>query len=102
MGGFLVNLAFWKEGKIIQPDGSLHSFENSGSHSVYKRNAGISAIGSIGFSYELEDDLRLIVEPQLRYALSNITVDNYPLDQKYMHLGLNIGIRKILTSKAAK
>jgi hypothetical protein len=102
MGGFLVNLAFWKEGRIIREDGSLHSFENDGTHSVYKRNAGISVIGSIGLSYELDNDLRLIIEPQARYALSNLTVQEYPLEQKYLHVGISLGIRKILTSKAAK
>ena len=60
---------------------------------VFHDRLGISLYTSIGVNYKLSDHFQLLIEPNLRYQFHSITVDDYPLSQKYMNIGLMTGLR---------
>jgi hypothetical protein len=95
-GGVAVNLLFGKAGRITDPDGTVSSLNGSGSDDEFKARAGIGLIGGLTFEYKLKRGLSFIAEPQFKYQLSNLTVNDYGLEQRYLNAGINIGLRKIL------
>ena len=82
-GGLAFNLLFTKGGRIVQPDGQVGSLNGDGHKSVYKTQAGVSLLSSVVLEYKLQNDLSVFVEPRFAYQLSNLTNDDYLLDQNY-------------------
>ena len=101
-GGMALNLLFTKGGRIVQPDGEVGSLNGDGHKSVYKTSAGVSVLSSVVLEYKIENDLSVFVEPRFAYQLTNLTRDDYLLDQNYWTGGVNFGIRKILSEKITR
>lgn len=94
--GLGINISSSQSGKIYQSDlKSIYNVGNQGEGNtvLYKNHAGISWIGSIGLNYKYNDKIMLMLEPSARYYLKSITDEAYPLRQKYLFMGLNIGLR---------
>ncbi len=67
--------------------------DNGVEKSFFRRNVGTSLLASFGLNYKLNGRFLLLAEPNLRYYLNSLTTDNYPLDQRYLQLGIAVGLR---------
>ncbi len=95
--GIGFNVKANQKGQIYNTDGKT-IMEINGSadglvNSVFKSNVGVSLNGSFGLNYKIRDHLLLLIEPSARYYISSISKPEYPLSQKYLQLGLQLGLR---------
>ena len=95
--GASLQLVSMKTGKVLSPvlPNEPVEFSDSvnGHYNLYKRTLGVGLLGSAQFGYKLTPDLNFLVEPYLKYYPTIITVDEYPLRQKLLVYGINIGLR---------
>ena len=98
-GGLSVNLLFSKGGRIVQGNGAATTLNGEAKKLVYKTTAGFSAVGGLIFEYKIRDNLSFIFEPQVKYNMRSLTNDDYRLDQRYLNVGLNVGLRTIINKK---
>jgi hypothetical protein len=73
-------------------DSVIHSFGES-SPAVFQNTWGVSLMGSVAAYAQLSNHWQLLVEPQMRYYLRPLTLTDYPLSQRYLNVGLNVGLR---------
>ncbi|MBK8954218.1 MAG: hypothetical protein IPM34_01495 [Saprospiraceae bacterium] len=95
-GGLGFNISTRHSGKIYQADQkTIYNLGDpgEGSQLIYKTKAGLSLITSIGLNYKYNERMMLMLEPSARYYFNSITEDSYPVKQKYLFFGLNIGLR---------
>lgn len=97
-GGFGFNVSSSQSGKIYQDDKNKMSFyllENNGeaNQPIFRSTAGISLLGSIGLNYKYNERMMLLLEPSARYYMRSLSAPENPVNQKYLFLGLNIGLR---------
>lgn len=95
-GGVFVNLLFDARGSFLSPDNMPVSFSNRTSvaeHQVYRKDVGLSMVGSIGMQYQLSPRVKLLLEPQLRYFMEPLTRADYPLNQNFLVVGVQTGLR---------
>lgn len=95
--GASLQLVSMKTGKVLSPALPNEPVEFSdsvnGHYNLYKRTLGVGLLGSAQFGYKITPDLDFLVEPYLKYYPTVITVDEYPLRQKLLVYGINIGLR---------
>lgn len=95
--GASLQLVSMKTGKVLSPvlPNEPVEFSDSvnGHYNLYKRTLGVGILGSAQFGYKLTPDLDFVFEPYLKYYPKAITVDEYPLRQKLLVYGINIGLR---------
>ena len=93
--GILFNVAASQRGDFLDPDHQLVNFDsnNDQAYRAFRTRVGSSLMMSLGFNYALRPKLHLILEPQLRVWLQPMNIQAYPIDQKYVNLGLAMGIR---------
>jgi hypothetical protein len=93
-GGVLMNFSLKKRGEILDPSNQPVDISTStGSYDAFKDDWGMILYGSLGANYRLTDRFHATVEPSFRYTLNPITTTGYPLEQKYIIMNLNIGLR---------
>lgn len=94
--GILFNVAASQRGDFLDPDHQLVNFDsnNGQAYKAFRTRVGSSLLMSMGFNYALRPKLHLLVEPQLRVWLQPLNIQSYPVDQKYVNLGLAMGIRQ--------
>jgi hypothetical protein len=90
--GASMNLLFSQRGEIFDSSQLPYSI-NDDSQSYFKSNAGISLIGGFGLSYRISDFMSISAQTNLRYQLSSLNTSNNPIDQKYVIIGLQAGMR---------
>jgi hypothetical protein len=96
--GMSFNVLFWKRGAILSPDtGIPASFTpNSGNLAVFRPRTGVSANASVQWFYHLTPRVRLFVEPYFKKVLRPVSLQAYPVQQRYGIGGLRFGCTKIL------
>ncbi|MBL0238772.1 MAG: hypothetical protein IPQ02_19785 [Saprospiraceae bacterium] len=95
-GGVGINVTTNHAGSVYAPDiMKLLSLkeENEAVASIYKKNVGLSIIGSFGLNYKINDRFMILAEPSIRYYVGSIASSSYALTHKYMQVGLIAGIR---------
>lgn len=92
-GGAMINLLFKKEGEILDPSKAVIDITEN--ESVFKNGLGLTLFGSVKAIYPVTDRIGIYAEPTMRFQLSSITADNYPLNQRYNQFGLRAGARWI-------
>lgn len=94
--GVLLNVATARRGQFLDPDGNLVSINSNeaGNYGAFRKKVGSSLLMSLGVNYALTNKLHFLVEPQLRVWMQPLTVNAYPIDQKYVNLGLALGFRQ--------
>jgi hypothetical protein len=94
-GGVLINMAFSQKGRFLDPAGMPVWFTSSepDNYDAFNNAAGLSFFGSIGLHYSLNDHLDIILEPNFRLYAGSLTSEPYPLEQRWLTLGLSHGIR---------
>ncbi|HEX5625990.1 MAG TPA: hypothetical protein VFX48_08230, partial [Saprospiraceae bacterium] len=94
--GLAFNLSADQSGKIYKPDiKTVYELERSGeaNESIFRNNAGVSFIASVGLNYKYNERMMLLLEPSARYYLRSLSDASNPVSQKYLFLGMNIGVR---------
>jgi hypothetical protein len=97
-GGIGINLSASQTGKIYKDTKNPRSFyllESNGEANgpIFRKNAGISLISSIGFNYKYNERIMLLFEPSARYYLHSLSDPSNPISQNYLFLGMNVGMR---------
>lgn len=95
VAGMLFNMTLNTEGQILGENGSVRSFTRGveNQYRIYNTDAGASFFASFGLFYVLSDYVDLYAEPYLRYQLSPLTRNDYPIDEKYSTVGIMTGMR---------
>ncbi len=94
--GLMLNIGTARRGQILDPQSnlvSIHSGENS-SYPAFRSKVGSSLLMSLGFNYAVRPKLHLLLEPQFRVWMKPLNLEDYPVDQKYMNIGLAMGVRQ--------
>ena len=94
-GGAYFNILFKPKGTILGPnlEPMVYTLNEVGSTPTFTERVGISAFGSIGFGYKIKHNLQLLIEPNFRYQLKPISIPGYTLSQRYMNVGVMLGMR---------
>ncbi len=94
--GILFNIAASQRGDFLNPDHQLVNFDsnNEQGYEAFRTRVGSSLLMSMGFNYSLRPKLHLLFEPQLRVWMRPLNIQSYPIDQKYVNLGVAMGIRQ--------
>ena len=93
--GILLNMTFNADGRFLDPDGEVVDFSKGAEnrYRAYAKTAGTSFYASFGLHYVWNDFIDFVIEPNIRYSFSPITLSEYPLDEKFTTVGLITGIR---------
>ncbi len=93
--GIYLNLHAEQRGKFFDPTGQRNWFtsDENGSYRAFKNSLGISTYASAGLMYHWIEGIDFYFKPSIRYFTQSFTLGDYPLNQNYVVLGLNSGIR---------
>jgi len=93
--GVLLNMSFSASGRFFNPEGEVVSFTRGAEnrYQAYEKSVGTSFYASFGLHYVWNSTIDFVIEPNLRYSLGPITLNDYALDEKYTTVGLITGIR---------
>ena len=96
--GAAVNLAFWKEVDLLAPDESIVNADsnNPSAYPIFRSRAGLDLIGGIGYSLELSERNVIRLMASARYPTSSLTLNEYPLEQKYTQVKLGLSWKHYL------
>ncbi|MFK8104066.1 MAG: hypothetical protein AB8G15_16150 [Saprospiraceae bacterium] len=89
--GVSVNLWFKGSGQILDANDRL--VQLAADTDLFKPNIGISLLSAAGLTYQLTNQFSLWASPEVRYKLNAVTSDRNALEQRYLNVGLGIGIR---------
>ncbi len=94
-GGIYLNLVSQQRGKFISPDGTRLWFtsDNDVNYKAFKRSLGVSVFASAGFMYHWVEGIDFFFRPSVRFYTQSFTLDNYPLNQNYVVVGIHTGLR---------
>ncbi len=94
--GVMLNVATAQRGSFLDPESNLVSINSNGvnSYPAFRKKVGSSLLMSLGFNYAIKPKLHVLVEPQLRVWMSPLNIKDYPVDQKYVNIGLAMGVRQ--------
>lgn len=97
-GGIGINVSSSQSGKIYKDNKNKMTFytlEENGEENkpIFRKNAGLSLIGSVGLNYKYNERIMLLLEPSARYYVRSLSDPINPVSQNYLYLGLNIGLR---------
>ncbi len=88
--GISYNILFLRKGQIIGTEG--FPIDISRQKDIFKLSTGLNITSGIRFLYPIKEHL-FYIEPNFRYSLQKITVEKYPLTQKYLNYGIKLGYR---------
>lgn len=93
--GIYVNVLAEQRGMFIDPNGDRNWFSSSDNthYKAYKNSVGISFFGSLGMMYHWVEGIDIFVEPSVRYYSQSMSLNNYPLNHRFVTFGLHTGIR---------
>lgn len=94
-GGIGLNVWSKQSGKIYKEDiKNVYDLKNGGEAGVsfFRKNAGLSLITSVGLNYKYNERILLLLEPSMRYYLHSLSNAENPISQKYVFIGLNVGL----------
>ncbi len=94
-GGAFLNIIFLQKGRTIAPNNLPVDFSSNlpDPYPIFNKRVGITYFGSLALSYDINDKFALLAEPYVKYQPESLTLADYPLDQKYTTVGLNLGLR---------
>ncbi len=98
-GGAYLNLLFRQEGDFLSPNDMKPVRFDSGDPDAYpafKQQVGLGWYGSLGFAYQTNSNLQIVIEPHFKLFPKSVTREQYGVQQSYMSTGLFIGLRQQL------
>jgi len=90
--GLDLNLFFNFSGTMYNEFGQSTEFSSQSSSGVFIKKHGIGLWASYGYSRNISKNIRWQLSAKANIPLRNITVENYPLAQRYYCLGLQGGL----------
>jgi hypothetical protein len=90
-GGASVNVWFNANGRTIDTASRLLIFSEQ--PDLFKTRTGVSLLAAAGLTYQIADQFSIWANPAIRYRLRSITSNENPVDQRYLNLGFNVGLR---------
>jgi hypothetical protein len=90
--GIDFNIYFRQSGEILGKEGFPVSVSKP-QNSIFSNYTTINLNGGIKLLYPFSDRFIIYAEPNFHYNLHSLTVDNYPLEQRYIHTGIRFGTR---------
>lgn len=96
--GVSFNVLFWKRGAILTTQSVPRYFSpnNVNAFDVFRPRTSLSAMASIQWFYHLQPRLRVFAEPYFRQIVQPVTVQGYPVSQRYGVGGIRLGLTKII------
>lgn len=95
--GPVINVHTYQKGMLLSPlmDGNTVTLSDNDAEGVcvFKTMTGLSMAGMISLQYKINSGLYLIVEPGFRAQLNSITMDHYPVQQRFTSMNLSTGVR---------
>lgn len=95
--GISVQLMSMQQGKVLSASAPIEPVEFTNSianhNDLYQRTWGVGLMASTQFSYKLYAGYSLLFEPYVKYYPKSITQSAYPLRQKVLIYGANMGIK---------
>ena len=90
--GMSLNIALKTKGDILATDEQIISIDTKDRslYPVFKSQTGFDIIGAVGYEYPLKENNALRIMASFRHSLSDITIEDYPLGQRYDHIQLGI------------
>ncbi|MBL7814099.1 MAG: hypothetical protein JNL70_03760 [Saprospiraceae bacterium] len=94
-GGVNFNLKAWRKADIVNEKGTRTNLTSGFGveNPVFRNSLGISVLGSMSAYRQLTNQLQLVIEPSVKYALQPITRSDFALKQSYTNIGLILGLR---------
>ncbi len=98
--GAAFNVGAWQKGDMFNTEDKIVSFGKNANDTKYPIIApfqtiiGASVLADLSFYYRLNQKSQLFVQPHFRYYLNSFTKTDYPLEQRYLTGGLQLGVRK--------
>jgi hypothetical protein len=97
-GGIGFNISSTQSGiiyKDIKNPKTFYNLDTNGDNNqtIFRNSAGISLIGSVGLNYKYNERIMLLLEPSVRYYLRSLSDPSNPVNQDYLFMGINIGLR---------
>ena len=93
--GIYVNVLSEQRGMFIDPTGTRNWFSSSEDvhYKAYKNSVGISFFGSLGMMYHWVEGIDIFVEPSVRYYSQSMSLNSYPLNHRFVSVGVHTGFR---------
>lgn len=94
--GIYLNLISEQRGMFFDPNGNRAWFtsdNSAGNYKAYKSSLGLSFFASAGLMYHWVEGIDFFAEPSVRFYSQSFTLKDYPLNQKYIAVGIHTGIR---------
>ena len=90
--GLALNLRNTSSGYVVDNEGEPYEFNNE-MNPMFKTRLSMSFLASVGLESKIHDRLFFTAGLNLRSVGSNINLESNPIDQSFVNLGLNAGIR---------
>ncbi len=93
--GAVVNIHSSQSGFVVDPAGNAVNISGKNNTSVYsyRTNTGVSFTAGVSLYYKLNEQLQVVAEPYIRYALSPVTKSDITFKEKYHAAGIRMGVR---------
>lgn len=96
LGGALLNVNFNQRGSIVLPNAdmpiSITAAEEDGNN-VFRPRLGVGWYAAANISWKLREKIQITAEPYLRAFPQSLTSASFPVQQKYVHSGIALGLR---------
>lgn len=96
LGGALLNVKFNQRGSIVLPNAdmpvSIAVAEEDGNN-VFRPRLGVGWYAAANISWKLREKIQITAEPYLRAFPQSLTSSSFPVQQKYVHSGIALGLR---------
>ncbi len=89
--GAMFNLRFWAKGEIFDPKSKIVSFPAD--KTIFRTQTNLSVLGHIGIRRRIAEHWWLTGALQSNYNLGEITRKENTLSQRYLKVGLQLGLR---------
>ncbi len=90
--GVSMNMKFWQRGDLLSSDQEIVSISSNdpNRHRLFKTSTGIDVLGSLSYELGINTNQSIQLRANFRYPLQDLTLDNYPIDQRYKQVSLGL------------
>ncbi len=90
--GIIFNVVSTNSGYIFDKDQKIVKFNSEfPDQNIFKTNVGISIYSSFTYSYAVNKNINIFVEPKARFHINSFTKSGYSLGQKYNTFSVGFG-----------
>ncbi len=92
LGGINWNWQTRLSGQIAGPESNTLLDLNSAAN-TYRSSTGLAIMGQVHLAYHWHPQWALLLRPNMTYQLQSNTDPQYPLESRWLHYGLNLGLK---------